>query len=159
MPKGNLPIQQINKSQAKGKNAEIMTKLTSVFSLPELETHTPEAVQQRITDYFTICSSNDMRPGVEGMCLALGINRSTLYRWETGQMSKELQTIAVKAKQVIAAYIENISLNGQLNPATSCFLLKNWFGYKDVVTNEVEVKPSPFGETLSNEQINNLIED
>lgn len=161
MPKGDkLPTGEIKKlEKQKGANTAIMTKLTNIFTLPPLEDHSVRAVQQRIAEYFDICAKNDMRPGVEGMCLALGVNRSTLLRWERGELRPELQETVQKAKQLIAAYLEDVSMSGRLNPATSCFLFKNWFGYKDVVTNEVEVKPSPFGEQMSNEEINNLIED
>ena len=39
--------------------------------------------------------------------------------------------MAQNAKQVVAAFIEQASLSGKINPATAIFLMKNWMGYKD----------------------------
>jgi hypothetical protein len=39
--------------------------------------------------------------------------------------------LALNAKSFIASFLEQASLTGKLNPATSCFLFKNWLNYKD----------------------------
>lgn len=119
---------------------------------------TPDQIKDRISLYFQYCIDNDIRPGIEAMALAIGTTRRSIFEWSKGNDRKELQDIILKAKQVIAAYLESISLSGQINPATSIFLLKNWFGYKDNTTTEIEIKPQRFGENLTDEQIESMIE-
>lgn len=120
---------------------------------------TAEQAQTRIEDYFKLCESDGLRPGVEGLAMAFKVSSRTLHNWKQGIFRPELKDVITLAFQFIAAYLEHISLHGKLNPATSCFLYKNWLGYKDTVTTEtVDVKPR-FGEELSDEQIAELIED
>jgi hypothetical protein len=83
-----------------------------------------------------------MRPGVEGLALALGVSRQTLFNWSQGiKCSDKRRQIAEHAKALIAAYIEQVSLSGRLNPVTAIFLQKNWFGYRDSQTLELS-RPS-----------------
>lgn len=119
---------------------------------------TAEQMKDRISLYFQYCIDNDIRPGVEAMALAIGTTRRSICAWANGTDRLELQDTILKAKQVIAAYLEAISLSGQINPATSIFLLKNWFDYKDNTTTEIQIKPLRFGENMTNEEIENMIE-
>lgn len=89
-------------------------------------------VSDRIDAYFRFCQQSGLRCGVESLCLSLSISRTTFWNWCSGiDCSQERQQICLSAKQFIASYLEQISLQGKLNPATSCFLFKNWLGYKD----------------------------
>ena len=94
--------------------------------------NTDQEVEQRIDEYFDFCVRSSMRPGIESLCLALHITRTTLFRWCNGNSCSEYrQEMAQNAKQVVAAFIEQASLSGKINPATAIFLMKNWMGYKD----------------------------
>ena len=118
-----------------------------------------EQAQKRIDEYFMLCERDGLRPGVEGLSMAFKVSSRTLHNWKQGTFRPELQNTITQAFQFIAAYLEHVSLHGKLNPATSCFLFKNWLGYKDTITNEnIEVK-TQFGETMTNEEIAALIED
>lgn len=98
---------------------------------------TPEEVEQRVTEYFDACIQNSIRPGVEGMALALGVTRQTLLNWQSeGNQKGEIIT---RAKQMLAALLESWSMSGKINPVTSIFLLKNHFGYAD--KSEIEFAP------------------
>lgn len=120
---------------------------------------TPEEIEQQIIWYFDYCGACDMRPGVEGLCLALNINRDTFNNWvNRKRQSKAVQDVAIRAHQALAAYTEYMFQHGKLNPATGIFLLKNWFGYQDVVVTEHREEKPQFGETISNDEIVNLIE-
>ena len=59
-----------------------------VHSLRELHElgrpKTDEEVQERIDDYFSFCERSSLRPGVESLCMALHISRTTLFRWNYG---------------------------------------------------------------------------
>lgn len=95
---------------------------------------TVKELDDRLNEYFDFCGTNDMRCGIETLSLALGVNRSKFWRWcqglEKGQ-NPEWQTKCTLAKQYVTAFLEQLTLRGQLNPASSCFFLKNWAGYKD----------------------------
>lgn len=118
----------------------------------------PEQIQERISLYFHYCMEKGIRPGMEGMALALHTTRRTLERWVAGTLRPDLQDIIVQAKQMLAAYLEYASMSGQIFPATGIFLMKNWFGYKDQTEQTIEVKPARFGENMTDEQIANMID-
>lgn len=98
----------------------------------------------RINSYFTFCAERDMRPGIEALCLALGVSRMTLYDWCRGKhCSEEWSEECRRAKQFILTFLEVLTMNGKLNPANSIFYLKNWGHYVD----QVVVESSQVGET------------
>lgn len=141
---------------AAGDNAEILKHAIEIaYKWPVIDLDNDDAVEQRIIDYFKYCFDNDIKPGVEGMALALGVNRRTLWDWETGNRrgsSSRRADIIKKSKQILANYLESLSQNGKINPVTAIFLLKNHFGYSD--KQEIEVKASnPLGSTLTPEEI------
>lgn len=87
---------------------------------------------RRIDEFFEYCAESGMRPGIESLCLALKINRSTLLRWSRGEGASDFLRDAVcEAKATIGGFLEQASMRGNLNPATGIFLAKNWLGYKD----------------------------
>ena len=93
------------------------------------------------------------------MCMALHISRMTLLRWARGEnCSPERQEIAESAKQFCIAYVEAATFSGRLNPASSCFVLKNWAGYKDQITIEESAQPLRLAPTLTPEEIARQIE-
>lgn len=97
---------------------------------------TDTEIEARIGQYFSYCAEHSLRPGIEGLCAALGIkSRQTLINW-SNRGGKRGELID-RAKSVIAALLEQWSLTGKLNPATSIFLMKNWLNYRD--TSEIEV--------------------
>lgn len=118
-----------------------------VTSLRELHDkgrpQTDEEVRQRIDEYFTFCEASSCRPGVESLCLALHITRNTLFNWSHGvNCSERRMELAQSAKAFISAFLEQATLQGKLNPASSCFLFKNWCGYRDTISFETEEQPT-----------------
>ena len=113
----------------------ILSQMQGITGLPPVETD--DDVEKRIGMYFRHCESVGMRPGVEGMCMALGVHRNTVFGWSNGRgCSKRRQMLIITAKQTIAAYLEQLSLTGKINPVTTIFLFKNWLGYRDTVSHE-----------------------
>lgn len=93
---------------------------------------TDEECSQRIDTYFRYCQSNGMRPGIEGLCLCIGITRQTLYNWKVGKgCSEERSAMTRAAIQFIVANLENAFMSGRLNPVSGIFMLKNWANYAD----------------------------
>lgn len=114
-----------------------------------------EELQKRIVQYFEYCFENDIRPGVEGMALAIGVDRRTLWNWETersGTLGNSRSDIIKKAKQILANYMEMLSQDGHIHPVTAIFLMKNHFGYAD--KSELEFAPKQqLEQKLSPEEI------
>ena len=142
---------------APGDNAEILKHAIEIaYRWPPINLDSDDEVEERIIKYFQYCFDNDIKPGVEGMALALGVNRRTLWDWEVGNsragVNSRRSDIIKKSKQILADYLESLSQNGKINPVTAIFLLKNHFGYSD--KQELEIKASqPLGDQLSPEEI------
>lgn len=135
MPKANNYPNVVADQLPEAFTAETVRTLRQLNSLGKPRTDA-ETIQ-RIDDFFKFCEKTGTRPGIESLCLALSVSRTTLFRWAHGQQcSPEKQEAIEKAKSFIAAFIEQASLRGKLNPATSIFLMKNWLNYKDTVSFE-----------------------
>lgn len=98
---------------------------------------TLDELDQRINGFFQICGRGNLRPGIELLCLALGCTRSTFWHWCKDEgCSPEWGEKCRAARQGIVAFLEQASVCGFLNPATSIFFLKNIAGYKDTISFE-----------------------
>ena len=111
-------------------------------SLPRVDVNDPEAIRARIKLYFDNCMESGIRPGVEGLCLALHINRETLMRWASGERRKgqEHQQIAQDARQFLANLMEQYMTDGEINPVAGIFLASNNFGYDRNATMTLQVQ-------------------
>lgn len=103
-------------------------KLDRVKSLDELN--------ERVGLFFTECFSTGEIPTVEKMCLAIGYDRQTVWRWETGERECELGSAGgdtiKKAKSFLATFESEMVTEGKINPVVYIFRAKNFFGMKDV---------------------------
>lgn len=114
---------------------ETITSLRDLYERGKPETD--EEVERRVDEYFLFCQERQNRPGIEGLCLALSVSRTTIFNWGHGvNCSKRRQEAINKAKMFINAFLEQSSLRGKISPPTAIFLMKNWMDYKDVVSFE-----------------------
>ena len=133
----NYPANQLNNLPA-GVCSETISCLRDLADKGKPQTITE--LKQRIDDYFQFCAEHDVRCGIESLCLSLGITRTTLFNWCNGNGCDAAWTeVCQYAKQFIVTFIEQVSMSGRLNPATSIFLLKNVGGYKDTISFEEDV--------------------
>src|SRR5574344_1310263 len=97
---------------------------------------TMDELNQRLAYFFTECFSTGEIPTVEKMCLAIGYDRQTVWRWETGEVVSELGSAACdvikKAKSFLATFESEMVTEGKINPVVYIFRAKNFFGMKDV---------------------------
>lgn len=110
-----------------GEMAAIIERMTELQKLPRVTE--ANGVRTRIEYMFQRCIEEDVKPGVEMMALSLGVTRQTLLDWQ--KEGSERGEIITRAKQVIAALLENWGTSGKINPAAFCFLMKNHFKYRD----------------------------
>ena len=94
-----------------------------------------EEVRDRITQYFSICAEEDMRPSAAGLALCLGCSREYLYALINGEYrakkNPELQHMLIMAIQILDAQMVDYMQNNDINPVAGIFLMKNNFGYRD----------------------------
>ena len=131
-------------------------KLKHIYDLPRIDIESNIAVQERIDYYFEYSMSQGLKPNIEGLALAIGISRATLWDWETGrsraQVDSSRSDIIKKAKDFIAFLMSNEAMDGNINPITWIFYAKNYFGMKDV--QEISVSASSaLGDQLSADEI------
>lgn len=123
-----------------GDNSKALNTILGITQMPKIDLNSDEEVQNRIREYFEYCAANDLKPGVESMALALGVDRRTLWDWEKGVSRNSTPTrseIIKQAKRTLAAYLEFLAQNGKINPVTAIFLFKTQFGY--IETTHIEV--------------------
>ena len=111
-----------------------------LMNLPKIDVRDPEAVQKRLNDYFGYMASQDAKPTVAGMAMALGMDRRRLWEIKTGNyhtsksledLPNEVTDLIKKAYSLMEYLWENYMVNGKINPVTGIFLGKNNFGYQD----------------------------
>jgi hypothetical protein len=136
------------KNISPSKVQNIVHSLNELYSLGRPKTD--EECEERINQYFQFCENSMIRPGVESLCTSLHISRMTLFRWANGEdCSEKRREIIAGAKSFITAFLEQAALNGQINPATSIFLLKNWANYKDTVSFENTLDQTPKNKVMT----------
>lgn len=134
MQKPNYPGQQLSDLP----DEFVQETVQSLKQLNDLgRPETDAEVQERIDQYFQFCQDTGNRPGIESLCLALHITRTTLFNWVRGVgCSPERQQIAERAKSFIGAFLEQSVLRGKVSPPSGIFIMKNWLGYKDTISFE-----------------------
>lgn len=137
MAKNNYPQGQLDDMQAE-KVQEIVTSLKQLHDKGKPETD--EEIKQRIDEFFSFCQCSSIRPGIESLCLALSISRTTLFNWNNGiGCSPKCQEYIQSAKAFISAFIEQAVLSGKISPPSGIFLMKNWLNYRDTISLEENV--------------------
>lgn len=125
-----------------GENTKYILHDMKLSALPAIDVNDPEQMQQRINDYFRICSEDDIKPSVSSLGLAFGISRATMFNWLTGKTqtlsNKESFDTFKKAYDQINSYYEHMLNNGKINPVSGIFLLKNNYGYQDTTQHIIQ---------------------
>ena len=138
-----------------------MAKLKAIYDLPKIDINSNDEVEERISDYFNYCIAQELRPTVEGLAMALGVDRRTLWDWETGRRRATVDSttadIIKKAKDYIAFIMSDSVMDGKINPITWIFYAKNYFGMKDV--QDITVTPNnQLQPTMSIEEITKRVQ-
>lgn len=141
-----------------GDNAKYMRVNIQLFQMSKVDLHDPDAVNERLSEFFQIFTENDMKPTIAGMAMALGIDRRRLWEIKTGNYhtSRDLSTLpgevtdAVKKAYLVMENLWETYMNsGKINPVSGIFLGKNNFGYQD--KQEMVLTPNTQNESDFNE--------
>lgn len=140
---GNNWLKVENQLQVEdGDNAKFLGVNISLFNMPQIDLNDPVAVQERLSDYFTLYAEHDMKPTVVGMAMALnGMSRQQLWAIAhdkpTGgagykaALPQEVADIIKKAYKLLENLWESYMTSGKINPVSGIFLGKNNYGYQD----------------------------
>lgn len=128
-PQGQLT--EMNPAKVKA----IIHSLRQLYDMGKPETNLE--LKERIDSFFQFCEDSNIRPGIQALCTALHISRTTLFRWSNGEdCDGERREIVSMAKSFIDSFLEQATLSGQVSPPVGIFLLKNWCSYKDTISLE-----------------------
>ena len=140
---GNSPVIGDNGMMLQeGDNAKFLSVQMALFEMPNIDMENVEEVQKRLSEYFTLYASQDMKPTVAGMAIALnGMSRRTLWAivndaptgssgYKTALPSEVARTIK-KAYFLLENLWESYMNSGKVNPVAGIFLGKNNYGYQD----------------------------
>ena len=127
--------------QEPGDNTRIVQTNMKFFDMPRVDLKNPEAVRERLADYFRIYGEADLKPTVAGMAMCLGINRRTLWAIANDQPSggngykmilpEETTNLVKNAYEMLEMSMEAYANAGKINPVMAIFMMKNHFGYQD----------------------------
>jgi hypothetical protein len=120
--------------------------------MPPCRKSDPDMISQRLDEYFRLCGEYSVQPTVEGLTVALGVSRESLWKWQQDKGSESGRLID-GAKNIINAMLTDATINGQVNCVFSIWLQKNHFSYKDNQTLEVVQRSEE--ETALSEQVEN----
>ena len=121
-----------------GDNTKYLMVNIELMNMTDIDIKDPEAVVQRINDYFKLYANYDMKPTVAGLGMALGLDRRRLWEIKTGnyttstpKLPLEVEDSIKKAYKLMENLWETYMNSGKINPVSGIFLGKNNFGYQD----------------------------
>ena len=123
-----------------GDNTRIVQVNMQFFDMPKVDLRDPDAVHQRLSDYFRIYGEADLKPTVAGMAMCLGVDRRRLWDIKSGNyvnvggykdLPSETVDLVKKAYDILETTMENYANAGKINPVMAIFMMKNHFGYQD----------------------------
>ncbi len=127
--------------QEPGDNTRIVQTNMKFFDMPKVDLKNPEAVRERLVEYFKIYGEADLKPTVAGMAMALGIHRRTLWAIANDQptgsdgykanLPEESAHLVKKAYEMLEMSMEAYANAGKINPVMAIFMLKNHWNYAD----------------------------
>ena len=127
--------------QEPGDNTRIVQTSMKFFDMPRVDLKNPDAVRERLCEYFQIYGEADLKPTVAGMAMALGFNRRTLWAIANDQptggngykmnLPAETTDLVKKAYEMLEMSMEAYANSGKINPVMAIFMLKNHWNYAD----------------------------
>ena len=126
--------------QEPGDNSRIVLTNMKFFDMPRVDLKDPEAVRERLVEYFQIYGEADLKPTVAGMAMCLGVDRRRLWDIKSGNhvnvggykdLPPETVDLVKKAYEILETTMENYANAGKINPVMAIFMMKNHFGYQD----------------------------
>ena len=130
------PIQN-PKADNEERNRETLQYVAALLALPPIDATDAEQIAARAGEWFALLDKYGMRPQVNALAMALGMDRRRLWEVVTDQprgerLPQDARDSIKRLYQIIAIMNENALLETQGNPAALIFLAKNHHAYRDV---------------------------
>lgn len=116
-------------------------------------------IKQRTAGYINECKVNSTLPTWTGLAARLGVTRCTVNEWLKDTNYPDTQQYMKFVKQVFADIMEQSALDGSVDKIFSMFLLKSTHEYQETNKVVIEAKPNQYGEELTDDEIESLIEE
>ena len=134
-------------------NKKKMANQNNLMHLANLQKITRPNIQSRneidgtLTQYFNLCTEDNVMPTASGIAMVLGITRTQLLEWVNGGGKYPNRDVVAQYYSLLEVYDEISMKEGTIPPLIAIFNAKNNHGYKD----EVTIKATD--EELSDEEI------
>ena len=140
-----------NMEMSPGVRNLVLQNALECMELPPIDIDNKRQVAERIDWYFNRCCADEIKPTVTGVCLALGIDRTTFYQRSYSNNNPE-KNIFAKVRLTLENLWESFMMDGKINPVVGIFLGKNHFGYAD--KQDIIVTPNnPLGDARDPEEV------
>lgn len=138
--------------------------ISTLRSWPAVDLHYPDQVEARLNDYFNLCQTYDVKPGVAGLAMSIGTDRRRLWDIIHGVADKPMyrgtkyKDLPNATRETIKRAYDSLEVmweysmqSGKINPPCGIFLGKNHFGYQDVV--DYNITPKVAADDVSPDQL------
>lgn len=124
--------------------------------LPPIDIADPAQVARRVDEYLDHCESTEEVPTVHALARWLGVHRDTLNSWTRGEYRTATHSDLLKNfRDIMEDFYSRKLIESKQIPTNLIFLLKNWFGWKDV--QDIVVAPNNFLDTVPVEELEKRI--
>ena len=107
--------------------------------------YVPETIYPKIDKYLEMCGKENMAlPSIEGLSIALGVNRDTIFEWD--KVHPEFSDYLKRIANLQKLQLMNDGMYGgkEVNSSMAIFLLKAIHGLKDGTGNtNIQVNVTP----------------
>lgn len=145
MGRRNIGALQDNKPKT-DKDRELAKKVLKfnlkVMQMGHDKPNSVEELEDRFTEYLSMCSEESMPPTVEGLALCSGWCRTAFYDIEQGKYNVEFMNTIKKAKDYVCNYDASMATLNKVNAPIYIFRAKNFYDMKDVQ----EIKAGPIND-------------
>lgn len=135
-----------------GDNAVYIHNMLVALDLPPVDPFDPNQVEDRIREYFEFCGAAGRVPNMVGMANWLGVDSKTLRQWKRGETDPQKYKVVGRMMTAFESLLVDYSSDGKINVAMGIFLLKNWFGYRDMQQVEI-AQNNPMGEAVPAQEL------
>ena len=114
-------------------NARFINNSLRLAALPQININDPDELQKRVLEYFQICAEDNIKPSVVGLAVSMGVDRRKIWDYvnEVRPINPQSRGVLKKAYELLDLNMNNLMLNGKINPVSGIFLMKNHYGYRD----------------------------
>lgn len=129
-----------DKSEKLRRNMEFAV---AIHDMPPVDTDDPKQVEDRLQWYLRESVKRGIVPTVAGASNALGVDRKTMHKWETGYRREgQAHGDSVKRfRETVMQIIINGMLDGSVQAIPGIFVTSNDGDYEQKATHTVQVEP------------------